>query len=54
MEVKHSNKMKVKHKKAQPLEHTGTSRLFLFPILLKKTGPEAGQNFHVRPPIGFI
>jgi len=21
---------------------------------LKKTGPEAGQYFHVRPPIGFI
>jgi len=20
----------------------------------KKTGPEAGQYFHVRPPIGFI
>ena len=23
-------------------------------ISIKKTGPEAGQYFHVRPPIGFI
>jgi len=23
-------------------------------LTLKKTGPEAGQYFHVRPPIGFI
>jgi len=22
--------------------------------IIQKTGPEAGQYFHVRPPIGFI
>ena len=40
------------HRMAPCLPPNGNSLMMLH--FLIKTGPEAGQYFHVRPPIGFI